>query len=225
MSIKVECAGRSTQKPPKTSAPDLETWISASFSLATVSIDASSRVRLFSPLWVAMLHSRQNLFFSCSIAFELIRHHHPWGKSMLFKKLFYELLGCRQVRSGSAWGHLVDCQDLIDISEKCQFGSLTGFQWDIYQQWSMTFLTINQAFHNFLGKNQQKNAQINYFYPPLLPVLFGKIKAPTRNLTNPEIVKVTCSYFWVLIRNLSQATLNILTRRITCSNKIRSVES
>ena len=86
--------------------------------------------------------------------------------------------------------------------------------------WSMTFLTKTQAFHNFLGKNQQKNELTNYFHPPLIPVLFEKIKAPTRNLTNPEIVKITCSYFWVLSRNLSEATLNILIRRIICSTKI-----
>lgn len=50
----------------------------------------------------------------------------------------------------------------------------------------------------------------------------GKTNAPMRNLTSPHIVIIICSYLRGFNRNLSEATLNILTKRIKCSTKIRS---
>lgn len=48
----------------------------------------------------------------------------------------------------------------------------------------------------------------------------GKTKAPILNLTSPQIVIITCSYLCGFNLNLSEATLNILTKRIKCSTNI-----
>ena len=64
------------------------------------------------------------------------------------------------------------------------------------------------------------------FYTDHFPAFpTGNIKAPIRNLTIPQIVKITCSYFWGFNLNLSWATRNILTVLIRCSTKIRRAEN
>ena len=64
------------------------------------------------------------------------------------------------------------------------------------------------------------------FYTCFVSWIFvGNIKVPILNLTSPQIVKIICSYLWVFKRNLSWATRNILTKRITCSTNIRSLDN
>ena len=53
----------------------------------------------------------------------------------------------------------------------------------------------------------------------------GNISARIRNLTNPQIVKITCSYLWGFNLNQSLPTRNILTDRIRCSTQIRLDEN
>jgi hypothetical protein len=48
------------------------------------------------------------------------------------------------------------------------------------------------------------------------------MNVPIRNLTSPQIVIIICSYLREFNLNLSWATLNIFTKRIKCSTKIRS---
>jgi hypothetical protein len=59
------------------------------------------------------------------------------------------------------------------------------------------------------------------FYPNEIGCIYiCNTSAPIRNLTNPQIVKITCSYFLGISRNLSWATRNIFTERIRCSTNI-----
>lgn len=62
------------------------------------------------------------------------------------------------------------------------------------------------------------------FYPR--PIGFvGNMSEPILNLTNPQIVKITCSYFWGFNLNLSWTTRNIFKERIRCSTNIRFDEN
>ena len=51
------------------------------------------------------------------------------------------------------------------------------------------------------------------------------MSAPIRNLTSPQIVKITSSYFLGFNLNLSWTTRNILTERIRCSTFTRLDEN
>lgn len=51
------------------------------------------------------------------------------------------------------------------------------------------------------------------------------LSVPIRNLTSPQMVRITSAYFWKFNLNRSWTNRNILTERMRCSTKIRLAEN
>jgi hypothetical protein len=67
---------------------------------------------------------------------------------------------------------------------------------------------------------------VHRFYPGAMGCIsVGNMREPIRNLTNPQTVKITCSYLWEFNLNRSWTTRNIFTERMRCSTNTLFAEN